>query len=185
MVPARRSYLLDSTGQKLASWGWTLGKQPTDIIIGQEKLSGAKDLFGCMGPSSSPKVFGVSTRFDPDFYWLASPESLTLLDQNANATRGQLHHSSVLVGGRIVHSPLLAGNDYLEFDSHPRVADAELIVTFILMEVLRRSRFANTQSQSRASYPLFSSPFSKSRLVQSTGERLRKVGRGLTSRVAF
>lgn len=184
MVPARRSFLLDSMGRKLASWGWTLGMQPTDIVIGQEKLSGAKDLFGCMGPSSSPKVFGVSTRFDADIYWLASPESLTLLDQDANETRGQLHHSSVLVGSRLVHSPLLAGNHYLEFEPHPRVSDAELIVTFILMEVLRRSRFANIQSKSRTSYPLFSSPFFKSRLVQSTGERLRSLGRGLTSRVA-
>lgn len=184
MVPARRSFLLDSRGQKLASCGWTLGMQPTDIAIGREKLGGAKDLFGCMGPSSSPKVFGVSTRFDPDFYWLASPESLTLFDQNANRTRGQLHHSSVVVGSRIVHSPFLSGNDYLEYESHPRVSDEELIVTFILMEVLRRSRFANTPSQPRSSYHLFSSPFSKSRLVQTTGERLRRVGRGLTSRVA-
>lgn len=49
-----------------------------------------------------------------------------------NETRGQLHHSSVLVGGRIVHSPLLAGNDYLEFESHPRVTDAELIGTLFI-----------------------------------------------------
>jgi len=184
MVPARRSFLLDSKGQKLASWGWTLGMQPTDIVIGQEKLGGAKELFGCMGPSSSPKVFGVSTRFDADFYWLASPESLTLLDQYANETKGQLHHSSVLVGSRIVHSPLLSGNDYLEFEPHPRVSDQELIVTFILMEVLRRSRYANTPPQPRASHPLFLSPLLKSRLVRSTGERLRRVGRSLASRVA-
>jgi len=166
--------------------GWTLGSQPTDIVIGREKLGGAKELFGCMGPSSSPKIFGVSTRFDPDLYWVASRESLTLLDQNANETRGQLHHSCVLVGSRIVHSPLLVGNDYLEFESHPRVSNVELIVTFVLMEVLRRSRFASTPSASRSrpSYPLFSSPFSKSKLIQSTGERLRRLGRVLTSRVA-
>jgi len=182
MVPARRSFLLDSNGVKLASWGWTLGMQPTDIVIGREKLGGAKELFGCMGPSASPKVFGVSTRFDSEYYWLASPESLTLLDQYANETKGQLHHSSVLVGSRIVHSPLLSGNDYLEFESHPQASDEELIVTFILMEVLRRTRFANVHSQPRPSYPLFSSPFLKSKLVQSTGERLRRVGRGLTWR---
>jgi len=184
MVPARRSFLLDSAGVKLASWGWTLCMQPTDVVIGRERLGGAKDLFGSMGPSPSPKIFGVSTRFDPDYYWVASADSLTLLHQNTNEIKGQLHHSCVLVGSRIVHSPLLAGNDYLELESHPRVSDQELIVTFILMEILRRNRFANAPAPSRPSYPLFSSPLLKSNLLRSTGDRLRRVGRGLTLRTA-
>lgn len=51
LVPSRRSYLLDASGKKkLASWGWTLGMQPTDICIGHEKLDGAKGLFGSYGP---------------------------------------------------------------------------------------------------------------------------------------
>lgn len=184
LMPARRSFLLDSRGQKLASWGWTLGMQPTDIVIGQERLGGAKELFGSMGPSASPKIFGVSTRFDAGYYWLASSESLTLLNQDANETKGQLHHSCVLVGSRIVHSPLLSGNDYLEFESHPRVSDEELIVTFVLMEILRRGRFANAQTHMQPSYPLFSSPFTKFQPVRSIGDRLRRVGRGLTLRTA-
>lgn len=50
LVPSRRSYLLDAAGKKLASWGWTLGMQPTDICIGRERLEGPKGLFGSYGP---------------------------------------------------------------------------------------------------------------------------------------
>lgn len=41
--------MLDSTGTRvLAEIGW-VGLQPTDIIIGNERLENAKELFGCMG----------------------------------------------------------------------------------------------------------------------------------------
>jgi hypothetical protein len=53
MVPAWRSYFLDLKGQRFAVWGQTLCKQLMDIVIRQERLSSAKDLFGCMDPSSS------------------------------------------------------------------------------------------------------------------------------------
>jgi len=150
-----------------------------DIIIGDEKLETAKELFGSKGAALSPKVFGVSTRFDTEYYWLASPESLTLLDYDANKIKGQLHNSSVLVGSHIVPlTPLLPGSDYLEFEPHPQASDGEIIVTFILMEILRRSRFSTKQT----SYNITTSPISKTWLVRSAGERLRKVGTGLRRR---
>lgn len=43
----RRTVLLDSTGTRvLAEIGW-VGLQPADIVIGDERLDGAKELFGC------------------------------------------------------------------------------------------------------------------------------------------
>lgn len=80
----------------------------------------------------SPNVFGVSTRFDAECYWMASPNSLKLIDHDANAVRGQLHYSSVLVKQRLVHSPLHSGSDFLEMESHPMVSDAELISALCL-----------------------------------------------------
>ena len=45
----RRTFFLDSTGTKvLAEIGW-VGFQPTDIVIGNERLENVKELFGCMG----------------------------------------------------------------------------------------------------------------------------------------
>jgi len=174
----RRTVLLSvSTGRELASIGW-IGLQPVDIVIGAERLGGVKELFGCMGALTSPKVFGVSTRFDTEYYWLASSDSLTLLDYDANKVKGQLFRSSVRVGSHVVPlSPLLPGTyDYLEFEPHPLASDEELIVTFILMEILRRSRFANTHASSG------SGSMSKTWFVRSAGERLSRVGKNLTLR---
>jgi hypothetical protein len=53
LVPARRSFLLNSMSHTLASWVWTIDAQPIDIVIGRQKLGDAKELFGCMGPSTS------------------------------------------------------------------------------------------------------------------------------------
>lgn len=46
---ARRTFFLDSTRTKvLAEIGW-VGLQPTDIVIGNERLENVKELFGCIG----------------------------------------------------------------------------------------------------------------------------------------
>jgi hypothetical protein len=131
-----------------------------------------------MGALTSPKVFGVSTRFDTEYYWLVSPESLTLLDYDANEIKGRLHHSSLLVGSHIFSiPPLLPGNGYLEFEPHPLASNEELIVTFILMEILRRSRFAKTHASSSLNVGPIN--VSKSWLIWSAGERLSRVGKSL------
>ncbi|KAF7967249.1 hypothetical protein HWV62_35035 [Athelia sp. TMB] len=144
LVPSRRSYLLDASGKKLASWGWTLAGQPTDICIGREKLDGPKGLFGSMGPPPS----------------------------DTGETKGQLHHSSVIVKNRLVRSPLHSGNHYLELESHPMVTDVELITTFVLMEIMRRSRFANQKSSAA---PASCAP-PRSWLSRTSG----KISQGLT-----
>jgi hypothetical protein len=168
----RRTFLLNSTGTKvLAEIGW-LGLQPTDIVISNERLENAKELFGCMGSLMSPKTFGVSTRFETDLYWLASADSLKLYNPDTNRSRGELHHSSFLFGSKLfASSSLFSGADYLEFEPQPLASDEEMIVTFILMEVLRRCRFANTRAHPN--------PISKSWLVRRAGHRLRMVGSNL------
>lgn len=51
-IATRRTVLSSfATGKELASIGW-IGLQPTDIVIGEEKLS-VKELFGCMGALTS------------------------------------------------------------------------------------------------------------------------------------
>jgi len=168
----RRTFFLDSTGTKvLAEIGW-VGFQPTDIVIGNERLENVKELFGSMGSLMSPKTFGVSTRFEMDLYWLASADSLKLHDPDTNRSKGELHHSSFLFGSKLFpSSSLFPSADYLEFEPQLLASDEEIIVTFILMEVLRRCRFANTHTHSN--------PISKSWLVRKAGGRLRTVGSSL------
>lgn len=53
----RRTVLLsESTGMELASIEW-VGLQPADIVIGEERLGSAKELFGCMGALTSWATF--------------------------------------------------------------------------------------------------------------------------------
>lgn len=98
--------------------------------------------------------------------------SLQLFDSDTGETKGQLHHSSVIVKNRLVRSPLHSGNHYLEVESHPMVTDVELITTFVLMEIMRRSRFANQKSSAA---PASCSP-PRSWLSRTSG----KISQGLT-----
>ncbi|KAI6127758.1 hypothetical protein EDD16DRAFT_1468966 [Pisolithus croceorrhizus] len=136
----RRTAICNKAGSVVAEIKWK-GFQPIEIVIGKERIS-AKGVFGRQSGILSGNVLGIPTRFDTDYFWMALPEGLTLLDHDSNQVKGQFHTNSLRVGDRLIAAPIPGlGHDYLEFEIHPVVSVEELIVTFILVEVLRRSRF--------------------------------------------
>ncbi|EGN95579.1 hypothetical protein SERLA73DRAFT_95092 [Serpula lacrymans var. lacrymans S7.3] len=137
----RRTIILNKEGNVVAEIGWK-GRQPVEIVIGNEKVVGARGMFGCSSAILSTGVFGIPTRFDTEYFWMAAPDALTLLDYDADQVKGQFHFNSIRVGDRFIPTHLHGvGNDYLEFDPHSLASTEELIVTFILVEILRRGRF--------------------------------------------
>ncbi|KAH7910639.1 hypothetical protein BJ138DRAFT_1152409 [Hygrophoropsis aurantiaca] len=137
-----RTIIFNKAGEHVAAIGWK-GQQPIEIVVGKEKIAGgAKGIFGCSSAILSRNILGLNTRFDSEYFWMAASDGLTLLDYESNRIKGHFHTNSIRVGDRFLVTPISGlGNDYIEFDSHPFASTEELIVTFILMEILRRSRF--------------------------------------------
>ncbi|KAG1877701.1 hypothetical protein DFJ58DRAFT_752346 [Suillus subalutaceus] len=164
----RRTTIYNKLGEVIAEIGWK-GKQPIEIVISREKIIGAKGMFGCSSAILSRNVLGIPTRFDTEYFWMAAPDALTLLDYDSNQTKGSFHTNSMRVGERFIAAPIPGlGHDYLEFEMHPLASTEELLVSFILMEVLRRSRFnLHTDSSDR-------SKLWRSTPLANWGRRLRR-----------
>ncbi|KAH7889603.1 hypothetical protein F5I97DRAFT_1801378 [Phlebopus sp. FC_14] len=161
----RRTFIFNKSRVCVAEIEWK-GRRPVDITIGKERI-GAKGIFGCQGAILSDNVLGIPTRFDTEFYWMAAPDGLTLLEYDSNQTRGHFHVNCLRVGDRFITTPISGlGHDYLEFDSHPLASTEELIVTFLLMEILRRGRFDHNASPKR--WPSHSLANLSKRLRRST-----------------
>ncbi|KAF8447836.1 hypothetical protein L210DRAFT_3628238 [Boletus edulis BED1] len=136
----RRTVIADKRGLTVAEIGWD-GRRPVVVIIGKEKVA-VKEMFGSQSAILSHNVLGLPARFDTEFFWLAGPDGLTLLDYDSNQIKGHFHLNSLRVGEHFITAPLSGfGHHYLEFEPHPLASTAELIVTFILMEVMRRGKF--------------------------------------------
>lgn len=164
----RRTIIYNKLGEVTAEIGWK-GKQPIEIVIGKEKIIGAKGMFGCSSAILSRNVLGIPTRFDTEYFWMAAPDALTLLDYDSNQTKGSFHTNSMRVGEHFIAAPISGlGHDYLDFETHPLASTEELLVSFILMEVLRRSRFnLHTDSSDR-------SKLWRSTPLANWGRRLRR-----------
>ncbi|KAI6045553.1 hypothetical protein EDC04DRAFT_2633725 [Pisolithus marmoratus] len=136
----RRTTICNKTGSVVAEIKWK-GCQPIEVVIGKERIS-AKGIFGRQSGILSGNILGIPTRFDTEYFWMALPEGLTLLHHGSNRVKGQFYTNSLRVGDRLIAAPISGlGHDYLEFHAHPLVSAEELVVTFILVEVLRRCRF--------------------------------------------
>ncbi|KAH7920136.1 hypothetical protein BV22DRAFT_1074462 [Leucogyrophana mollusca] len=138
----RRTIIFNKAGVSVAEIGWK-GRQPVEVVVGKEKIvGGVKGMFGCSSAILSHNVLGINTRFDSEYFWMAAPDALTLLDYESDRIKGQFHINSLRVGDRFLATPIPGlGNDYIEFEPHPFASTEELIVSFLLMEILRRGRF--------------------------------------------
>ncbi|KAL4067744.1 hypothetical protein V8B97DRAFT_1940821 [Scleroderma yunnanense] len=165
-LDVRRTVICNKEGVSVAEIRWK-GRQPIEVIIGKERIA-AKGMFGCQSAILSGNVLGIPTRFDTEFFWMAAPDGLTLLDYDSNQVKGQFHTNSLRVGDRFIAAPLSGlGHDYLEFEPHLLASTEELVVTFLLMEVLRRSRFIHTDAHTRPT-------IWRSRSFASLSKRLRR-----------
>lgn len=205
----RHTSITDPSGKTLVSITWN-GRRP-DIIIMDEKIGGLPDLFGSTTVRFMPKILAIPTRFDTEYIWTATPDSLTLFDYDSESTKGTFYQNVIRVstsfkprkslvsstssrGSTSSHSlfsfpsslslsssalasspgssnssictsqstvpstthtktPKSAfipthlpgvGSNYLEFCQHPLAHDVEIIVSFLMMEILRRGRFLLT-----------------------------------------
>ncbi|KAF9036639.1 hypothetical protein BJ165DRAFT_1504836 [Panaeolus papilionaceus] len=184
----RKTTVRDGEGNVVAQMHWT-GRRPS-ITIGDEKIGGLTDLFGSTTVPFMPKVMTIPTRFDTEYIWTATADSLTLLDYDSETVKGTFHQNVVRVPAPLkglkskpsrsalsspskpsvfssysssslsstsvsepkqtLHSVFIPthipgiGSNYLEFDSHPLAQDVEIIISFLMMEIVRRGRFSLT-----------------------------------------
>ncbi|GLB34686.1 hypothetical protein LshimejAT787_0202510 [Lyophyllum shimeji] len=222
----RHTRMTDFAGNTLVSIAWN-GRQPDIIILG-EKVGGLTNLFGSSTVRFMPKILLVPTRFDTEYIWTATANSLTLFDYDSETTKGTFYQNVIRVpttfklrpkpvapstsyasrclpvaspsspssssslsscslpsspsssspvpslvssasssppSASSVRIPSCAsspthtetpkssffpthlpgvGNNYLEFSRHPLAHDVEIIVSFLMMEILRRGRFVLT-----------------------------------------
>ncbi|TFK30185.1 hypothetical protein FA15DRAFT_663567 [Coprinopsis marcescibilis] len=193
----RRTQISDASGNVLVDVSWK-GRRP-DITICDEKIGGLADLFGSSAVRFMPKVLAIPTRFDTEYVWQATADSLFLFDYDTDSMKGSLHQNCIRIPGPLksskskqsapptpalkrkpsklhifssksdahlsatndcefvsspsspspkstflpAHLPGL-GSNYLEFESHPLALDVEIILSFLMMEILRRGRFSLT-----------------------------------------
>ncbi|KAJ8079147.1 hypothetical protein PM082_013435 [Marasmius tenuissimus] len=124
------------------------GRRP-DITIGDEHVGNLAALFDTTHTRLStkllPKTLAIPTRFDSDYTWAATTTSLTLVDFNTNHVKGTFHQNVLRSSNTFINARIPGvGSNYLEFTSHPRAQDVEIIVSFFLMDILRRGCFYPT-----------------------------------------
>ncbi|KAG2020151.1 hypothetical protein CC2G_005519 [Coprinopsis cinerea AmutBmut pab1-1] len=197
----RRTQISDGSGNVLVDVQWK-GRRP-DIAICDEKIGGLTELFGSSTIRFMPKVLAIPTRFDTEYVWLATADSLSLFDYDTDTIKGSFHQNCIRLPAPLKSSkgkqplsppspsvkrkpsklaiftkpsasdeplspvvdedalptspssptpkstfiPTLLpglGSNYLEFESHPLALDVEIILSFLMMEILRRGRFSLT-----------------------------------------
>ncbi|KAF9265628.1 hypothetical protein L218DRAFT_957228 [Marasmius fiardii PR-910] len=137
------------------------GRRP-DIKIGGEHIGTLARLFDTTHVKLLPKTLAIPTRFDPNYIWAATATSLTLLDYNTNHTKGTFHQNVLRSSSAFINARIPGvGANYLEFASLPNAQDVEIIVSFFLMDILRRGCFCPTLTpymfeDSRSKSPLTS-----------------------------
>ncbi|KAF9564424.1 hypothetical protein CPC08DRAFT_685293 [Agrocybe pediades] len=181
----RRTRITNAVGKVIANLEWT-GRCP-DITIGDEHIGPMTELFGTSTVPFEPKVLVIPTRFDTEYIWTATADSLTLVDDDSQLTKGRFHYnviripvgstasklektlfanvpcesssSSVRSGStddskhesKPIKSTFIparipgVGSNYLDFASHPLADDVEIIISFLMVELVRRGRFGLPQ----------------------------------------
>ncbi|KAH9483906.1 hypothetical protein JR316_0003384 [Psilocybe cubensis] len=185
-VVERRTSITAPTGKVLAEIAWQ-GCRPTISIHG-EKVGGLTDLFGSTTVRFMPKNLVIPTRFDTEYVWMATTNSLTLFDCDTDSVKGSFYRNvfrlpTVKKGAKhrflskkkssislrngtffpdlpspsqtedtqseeeIQKSSFIStripglGSSYIEFTPHLLAHDVEIILSFLMMEILRRGRF--------------------------------------------
>ncbi|KAJ8523101.1 hypothetical protein ONZ45_g366 [Pleurotus djamor] len=150
----RRTTIQDSTGATVCDISWN-GRLP-EITIGDELVGPLKSLFGSTGVPFRPNVLTIPSRFDPDWVWTATSDSLVLLDHSTETCRGAFYHNVVRLAGKghFINARIPGlGHNYLSLPQHDTVSPVEFIVSFIMLEIVRRGRFQLTPySFERAKY---------------------------------
>jgi len=142
VTPLRKTWIYNSSGRVVGEITWT-GRQPTDFVVAEEPIGSLKHLFGTSVVRFLPRVLSIPTRFDSAYVWTATQHSLVLLDYETETAKGRFHYNSVRIGKRFIKTYVHGfGHNYLEFQCHPLAHTVELIISFIIIEMVRRGRFS-------------------------------------------
>ncbi|KAJ7444822.1 hypothetical protein FB451DRAFT_1104511 [Mycena latifolia] len=137
----RQTEIHDGDGIVVGMIDW-VGRMPQNILLGDESVGGLVDLFGSDTIQFIPKEISIPTRFDTEYIWTATPDSLYLLDYDSDKRQAQLHtHAPAL---KSTHAPIPGrGAAYLELSPHPLglAPPVEILVSLLMLDILRRGRF--------------------------------------------
>lgn len=145
--PRRKTWVFNYDQEVVAEIVWN-GRRPL-VTIGQEIVGGVEDLFDTSATVIGDEVLSIRSRFDSQCVWNATATSLTL-DQS-NKTKGTFYQKAIRDPSSPPTSPTVRqtripglGNNYIEFEELPQVPPFEILVSFLIMEILRRGRFADS-----------------------------------------
>ncbi|KAJ6502236.1 hypothetical protein C8R45DRAFT_613040 [Mycena sanguinolenta] len=137
----RETEICDGTGEIVGTIGWD-GRVPKTITLLDESVGGLVELFASNTIQFIPKEISLPTRFDTEWLWTATPDSLYLLDYDSDARMAQLHMNAPSL--KATHAPIPGrGAAYLELSPHPQglASPVEILVSLLMLDILRRGRF--------------------------------------------
>ncbi|KAJ7172242.1 hypothetical protein C8R46DRAFT_1216096 [Mycena filopes] len=137
----RQTEIQDSIGAVVGTIGWS-DRVPQLITLLDETVGGLVDLFASNTIQFIPKELSIPTRFDTEYVWTATPDSLHLLDYDSDTRMAQLYmHAPAF---KATHAPIPGrGAAYLELSPHPLglAPPVEILVSLLMLDILRRGRF--------------------------------------------
>ncbi|CAK5277593.1 unnamed protein product [Mycena citricolor] len=165
----RRTEIHDASGDIVGTIDWE-GHVPQHIVLLDEAVGGLVDLFAAKTIALIPRELSLSTRFDTEFVWTATPEEVFLLDIDSGNRMAELHPprsslpsltfplrtakpkqsslgssvTSLSATSTSADSTLLPrGTPFVSLTSHPHglASDVELLVSLLMLDILRRGRF--------------------------------------------
>ncbi|THH10289.1 hypothetical protein EW145_g1444 [Phellinidium pouzarii] len=142
-VASRTTSIIDDRRKVIATIEWS-GKEKRSgglIWIRNSELVKFAELFdGCDSVKTVPDRLVIPSRLG--YVWVATRAALFVCGSDATKVVGKFHERSIQLGDTVTPSPIpKVGNDYLEFVDLPEDAIPELLVGYIFMNIMRRTRF--------------------------------------------
>ncbi|KAI0063444.1 hypothetical protein BV25DRAFT_1915348 [Artomyces pyxidatus] len=139
-IRRRRTTVRGPDQRKVAEIVWA-GRVPISVQIIDEVLDGITPLFnGCEGFGSLDETLVFPTRLNGE--WVATKDYLYLKCLTSGQNNSSFYLNSLLLSDRFIPAPLAGmGSSYLELRMSTPRALAEMIASFLIVEIIRRNVF--------------------------------------------
>ncbi|OCB84144.1 P-loop containing nucleoside triphosphate hydrolase protein [Sanghuangporus baumii] len=142
-IASRNTRILNELGTAVVEIEWTGREKKSGGLIRVTNSGPIKlpDLFGgCESIDASSDTLSIPTRLG--YHWIATRHSLIACNPDTREIVARFHERCVQLGDTLSPFPIpKVGSDYLEFEDLPETAIAELLVGFIFVNIMRRTRF--------------------------------------------
>ncbi|KAL5490184.1 CTF18 [Sanghuangporus weigelae] len=142
-IASRNTRILNEHGSAVVEIEWTGREKKSGGLIRITNSEPIKlpDLFGgCESIDASSDTLSIPTRLG--YHWIATRHSLIACNPDTREIVARFYERCVQLGSTLSPSPIpKVGTDYLEFEDLPETAIAELLVGFIFVNIMRRTRF--------------------------------------------